>query len=557
MPATPIAQVDAAVERVHAQRDRWVATPIAERIALLRRCAQDTLDAAPAWVEAACRAKGIEPGSTRAGEEWTGGPMCVVRNCRLLAEALEANGQPEPAGKWQRPDGQWVARVFPANGLEKAMFSGITAEVWMEPGQAPTQGRIYRDKRAGKVGAGAVSLVLGAGNVSSIGPMDAFYKLFVEDEVCVIKTNPVNAYLGPFWERSLACLIEAGFVAVVHGGAEVGIHLTRHEKVHSIHITGSDKTHDAIVWGTDPAEVARRKAANDPLLHKPITSELGCVTPVLVVPGNWSDADIAFQARHVAGMVANNASFNCNAAKVLVTASGWPQRKQFLDAVDAALGRTPPRKAYYPGAILRFKGFVDQYPAARKLGAASDEVVPWTVIPDVQPRQGEYALTQEAFCGVLAETALPAADAASFIEAMVPFANDDCWGTLSCVILADEATQKQHSVRLDAAVANLRYGGIGINIWSGLCYGLVSPTWGAFPGHPLDDIRSGRGVVHNTYLFDHPQKSVLRAPFRIFPTPAWFPDHRTLEALGRKMTAFEANPSWLKLPGIVATAVGG
>lgn len=33
-----------------------------------------------------------------------------------------------------------------------------------------------------------------------------------------------------------------------------------------VHMTGGTATHDAIVWGADPAEQARRRAANDPLL---------------------------------------------------------------------------------------------------------------------------------------------------------------------------------------------------------------------------------------------------------------------------------------------------
>ena len=40
-----------------------------------------------------------------------------------------------------------------------------------------------------------------------------------------------------------------------------------------------------------------------------------------------------------------------------------------------------------------------------------------------------------------------------------------------------------------------------------------------FPGHTLEDIQSGRGVVHNAFLFDHPQKSVVYLPLRIKPTP--------------------------------------
>ena len=33
---------------------------------------------------------------------------------------------------------------------------------------------------------------------------------------------------------------------------------------------------------------------------------------------------------NVAGMVVNNGSFNCNAAKMLVTSKSWPQREEFL-----------------------------------------------------------------------------------------------------------------------------------------------------------------------------------------------------------------------------------
>jgi hypothetical protein len=58
-------------------------------------------------------------------------------------------------------------------------------------------------------------------------------------------------------------------------------------------------------------------------------------------------------------------------------------------------------------------------------------------------------------------------------------------------------------------------------------------------------------------MFDYPQKSVIEAPFRIWPTPVWFADHRTLAAVGRQMTMFERQPSWSRLPGILAAALRG
>lgn len=553
--ATPLEQVNAVVDRLAARKDEWVRVMYDERVHLLRRCIERTLECSDDWVRAACKAKGIDPNGPRAGEEWLAGPMTTIRNMRLLAEAVRAHGHPSPNQLSQRKNGQWVAEVFPSGVWDALLFTGFKGEVWIEPGKAPTQGRIYREKDHGRFEPGKVSLVLGAGNVASIGPMDALYKLYAEDEVVVVKTNPVNAYLQPYWEESFRPLIERGYVAIVRGGADVGRHLVHHAKVDTIHMTGSDRTHDAILWGSTPEEQARRKKSGEKLIDKPISSELGAVTPVFVVPGPWSEKDLWFQARHVAGMVANNGSFNCNAAKVLVTARDWPLRSEFLELVEKALEETPPRSAYYPGAQERYDGFLKNYPDAKPLSPRSQNVVPWTIIPDVPPEEGEYALTNEAFCGVLAQVKLDASEPKAFFDEMVDFANDVCWGTLSCIVLIHPETQKTYAEELDAAIEELRYGGIGINTWAGVIYAMVTPTWGAFPGHPLEDIQSGRGVVHNAYLFDHPQKSVVRAPFRINPKPAWFPDHKTGHLLGPALTRFEAHPSILTFPPVLAAAL--
>ena len=51
---------------------------------------------------------------------------------------------------------------------------------------------------------------------------------------------------------------------------------------------------------------------------------------------------------------------------------------------------------------------------------------------------------------------------------------------------------------------------------------------------------------------DHPQKSVLEAPFRIAPKPAWFHNHGNLPELGRRLTHFEEHPG---LGGLVKVAM--
>src|SRR5690606_13193220 len=103
-----------------------------------------------------------------------------------------------------------------------------------------------------------------------------------------------------------APLVEAGFLRIVYGGASVGAELATHPDVAAVHVTGSDKTHDALVFGHG-AERSRRRAGGAPRLDKPVSSELGSVTPVIVVPGPWNARDLAFHGRNIASMLVDNA----------------------------------------------------------------------------------------------------------------------------------------------------------------------------------------------------------------------------------------------------------
>jgi acyl-CoA reductase-like NAD-dependent aldehyde dehydrogenase len=550
--ATDRDAIDLAVTKLHQRRDNWSQVTIPQRIAYLQECLDLTISIAAAWVSASCQAKGIDPATSLAGEEWIAGPISTVRNLRLLITSLQANGQPQPSKIDRRDNGQVVAQILPANLIERVLWLGYRGEVWLEPDAAPTQGQIYREPTSSKV-----ATILGAGNVSAIVAMDVLSELFSANRVAIVKMNPVNAYMGEYLAQAFAPLVRDGYLRIVYGGADVGEYLCQHPQVETIHITGSHRTHDAIVWGATATERQERKAANHPRVTKPITSELGCVTPILVVPSKWSKSDIAFQARHVAATIAHNASFNCASGQVLVTAAGWAQRDEFLAAVRQELAATPARRAYYPGAQERYRSFLDKYPQSEPLGMSNPDVVPWTLVPDVPSSAGEYALTEEAFCGVLAEVAIEARTAPEFLTTAVDFANDRLWGTLSCTVLIDSKTQNQYRREFDKAIADLQYGAIGVNIWSAMLFYFGSTTWGAYPGNTLQDIGSGIGCVHNTYLFDRPQKSIVFAPFRIFPTPAWFATHKNLLQMSKHLLKFEAYPTWQNLPPVIMAALRG
>lgn len=562
---SPRKEIDESIAILRDKAQEFARLGASARAGLLRACIPRLADIAPRWAAAGARAKALPEGSPASGEELLAGALPTIRNARLLAQSLDdiaRFGKPVlPKAISTSTDGRALVDVFPGSALDGMLFMGFSGKVRMLP---EVDASAVREKQASfydkRQPEGAVSLVLGAGNVSSIPPMDAFYKMFVDGSVCVLKMNPVNEYLGPIFEEALQPLIEPGYLRIVYGAGDVGGYLVQHEGVSDVHITGSDRTHDLIVWGPPGPERDRRKAEKDPLLKKSITSELGSVTPVIMVPGEYSAGELEFLAQNVASMVTNNASCNCNAAKMLITSASWPQRSKFLARLQEVLGGVPARKAYYPGAFERFEHLVGGRKEAKKLAKAGPDELPWTAVFGLDSKdEGERLFHTEPFCPIISETSLDEKDPAAFLKAASRFANNRVWGTLSAVITIHPRTEKDPEVTsaLDAAVADLKYGAVGINHWSALAYALVTTPWGAHPSSTLEDIKGGLGWVHNTYMLEGIEKTVIRGPITVSPKPPWFVTNKKSLAVAKKMVAMEASPSWLKLPGVVASALGG
>lgn len=565
--STPFPKLDQVVDRVKAASKEFAKLGIDERIAMLEAFRDGYRRSALESAKAACLAKGIDPASPMAAEELLGGPMVTIRILRLTAEALrdvKRHGAPKLDRKAFRrlEDGRWAVQVFPNSTLDGTLLAKHVGEVYLKAGITPDnikehQAQFYRKPHDGKL-----CLVLGAGNVNAIAPTDVVYKMFVEGTACILKMNPVNAYLGPFIEQAFAPAIARGFLAVVYGGAEEGGHLVNHPLVDEVHITGSDKTHDFMVWGPPGSESAARRARNEPLLKKEISSELGCITPVIVVPGPYSDSELGFQGRNIAGMIANNASFNCNSAKLLVTSKAWGGRQPLLDKIEAGLKLTRLRKAYYPGAHERWKSFVDGRANVKLIGTPGEGELAWAMITDVdKSKRDERVFSVEPWCGMVSEVNFDTQDVAQYLDEAVKFVNERVWGTLSTMMVVHPSTLKEPAGRaaVEKAIRELRYGAVVVNTWAGAVFGLGAAPWGAHPSSSLQDIQSGRGWVHNTFMFSHGaiEKFVLRAPLKASPIHPWFPGHKTADALAKKLIDFEMGPSWLKVPGIAASAMRG
>jgi acyl-CoA reductase-like NAD-dependent aldehyde dehydrogenase len=557
-------RLDEMVARLKEAGPSFVRLSISDRIALARSMQTGYLRIARRSVEAACAAKGISAEAPVAAEEWATGPWSVVRHLRLVTESLKAiqrTGTTQLGRIGRNADGRLTARVFPANRIDGVLFSGITVDVHMlsgvsEESLAASRASFYQQRKHD----GRVVLVLGAGNIAAIPAMDVITKLFNEGSVCLLKMNPVNAYLGPFIEDAFGEAIGRGFLAVAYGGPEEGAYLTQHSGIDEIHLTGSAATYDNIVWGPPGPDRAVRKARNQPLVTKPVTAELGNVSPVLVVPGPYSDKELAFQAESIAGAVTWNASFLCNAAKMLVTPKAWERRPSLLAAIERILDQVPARKAYYPGAEERWQRLTEGRSSVRKVGNAGPGELPWTILSGLDATDaGEPAFTDEPFCSILSETEVGSDDPVEFLDRAVDFANNRLWGTLSADVIVHPKNLKDPRIAeaLERAIARLRYGAVTINSWTGFIFTFGSPPWGAYPGSSPADIQSGNAWVHNTLMLEGVEKSVLRHPLTIVPKPATFPRHRTAHMLMERITRLEERASWSKVPGVVAAAMRG
>ena len=564
--STPYADLDRALAELSENARAFARTPPREKAALLAQTLPLLLEAARDQVGAACAAKGIDPALPIAGEEWLAGPYATVLNVRLLCEALldiADLGRPSLHGRSirQRPDGRVEVRVIPRGGPDALLSAGFSADVLMRDGVTrddvtAQQAKFYREAEP----EGGVSLVLGAGNVASIGPMDALHRLFVHGRVVLLKMSPVNAYLAPFFERAFAPLVERGVLRVVYGEADVGAYLTGHPGISDVHITGSNDTHDRIVWGPPGPERDRRKADGDPVFTRPITSELGNVSPVIVMPFLYDKDELWYQARGLCTQIVNNASFNCNAAKMLVLPAGWAQKDLFLEMLKKALGAVPPRQAYYPGAFERYARLTGERARVVKIGEADAASLPWTLVLGLDPEEAHEPLfSSEPFCGILSQVSVGSNDPVEFLAAATTFCNERLWGTLNCAITTHPLHHDDPTIRAarERAIDELRYGAVTLNHWPALAYGFTVTPWGGHPSGTLANVQSGIGFVHNTLMLEGIEKVVVRGPLRSTPKPPYFYDNKQMHLIGERLTHYAADPSWGKALSIAAAALRG
>lgn len=564
------AEYDTALAELDAAKDTWARLPLAERIALLSIMKDGIMKVAEGWAEIAARKKGLIPGTAIAGEEWIAGPYATMAGVNALMSTLaQMDGRRfiDHLRTRKLATGQLGVRVLPHTIWDHLLLSGVSAEVWMQKDITVTDLKknaaiayaVPKDKRVGKV-----ALVLGAGNVSAITLLDVLQKLILENQVVILKMNPINDYLTDYFKIAMKPFIDGGFLRIVKGDGIGGAYLCKHPIVEELHITGSDATHDAIVWGEGEDGLANKKAGT-PKNTKRITSELGSVSPTIVVPGPWSAADIRYQAENIATIKLHNAGHNCVSTQALIMPRGWDKAGALLEALKKVIS-TSTRPAWYPGALERLDSYADH--AGKVETVSRGDTAPPLVIGEIG--EDSYNRSCEVFGPAFGIKELDGSDAEAYLVAAIEYSNNELWGTLGANILIHPKTIRQiGKKRFEEILAEFKYGTIGINGWCALGFLITNCPWGAYPGGTLEDVGSGIGTVHNAFMLERTEKVVVQAPWRPFPRgllsgqftllprPPFFITNTRQHKIGEALTKFQYKPSWFKLPKVFYHALLG
>lgn len=522
-----VPELPAAGPRLAAGAVRHGARDAAARAAVARATARTVAAAAHRWVDAAVAIKAAAGSRAAVAEEIATGPITTLRlllvTARRLAE-VAGRGLPRPARPPRilhpaagatGPESFVGIDLLPEPGLfDDVVFRSHRATVRCgNPGGVEAFLRSWREEACERPRQGGVAAVLGAGNVTGLAAADAIAQIFEHGRAVLLKLHPQHAPLEPVLAAALEPLVAADLLAIVCGGPDVARAAVALPQVTHVHLTGGQAAFDALVWGGSGPRAADAR----PVLDKPITCELGNVTPWIIVPGRYTPAQLRFQADAVAASIANNTSFNCIATKCLVTCRGWDQREAFLGHVQQRLATLPPRPAWYPGSAAAWE-------TVTGAAAPADGTLPWVFRGGIDPAREPRWLEREWFGPVAVEVPLESDSLDAFCGRTAGFVRT-LPGSLAASVTAPAGLAAHDERRVTALVEHLEYGVVARNTWSALAYSFASVPWGGFPGATLADPRSGIGRVHDPLLLPLVHNTIVEAPLAVWPAPAWFPWH--------------------------------
>ena len=478
------------------------------------------------------------------GEEWLGGPFASVLATQYYIKSL-TNDDDLTEKKFNSEENSY--KVFPNNFIERITFPFIDAKVIFNKSMSFDDINKYRGFSKRYDIDPSITLVLGAGNFSSIPYLDVLYHLITRKSVILLKLNPVNEYLKPVFEKVFQNFIERGYIIVTTGNIDESKYMATHPGINHIHLTGSDKTFEDIVYGRELTEKERKSKSLSKINNKPITSELGNVTPIIIHPGKWSTSDIKYQARKIVTAKLNNNGFNCIAAQVVVLPDGWGQTETLIKYVKHYMSKAKERKAYYPESIERLEK-LEKDKGYERVNALS------CVTPHLTREIKAYSKFEidEVWSSTIYFKKIEYTSVEDFAKKAIDYCNDELWGNLGVSVIIKDHDRKFNKHITNLYVDKLNYGTVAVNEWAAIGYIIPQLPWGGFPGNRDNDIQSGQSVVHNSMLFESPLKGVVNTKFRIsrIIDPPWFVTNKKARRLFKNLTYYQihnSNINFLKL----------
>ena len=488
------------------------------------------------WATIGADNKGIK-GSSAEGEEWLGGPFASTIALQYYIEYLLSDN--DSLDENSIIDNK--IQVFPNKNIEKLLFPFVTADVHFNKNMSSQDilnSRGFGNRLGFKKG---ITLILGAGNVSSIPLLDTIYDMVVNRHCILLKLNPVNEYLKPVFEKVFENFISRGFMIVTNGDVDISKYMTSHLGISNMHLTGSDKTYEKIVYGSELQEKDKGKKTLTKKNKKPFTTELGNVTPFIIHPGNWSSSEIKYQARKIVTAKLNNNGFNCIAAQVIVIPKGWKHSDKLVEAIKKQLANEKDRLAYYPDSLNSLNNLMLDT-NVQQVNNESCATPHLTKDLDLN----DHFENNEVWSSALFFKFLDYENEQDFASKAIDYVNSKVWGNLGISVLIKKHTSNKNKTILNNYVQELKYGTVAINEWPALGFIIPTMPWGGYPGNKDSDIQSGQGYVHNAYFFESPLKGVLYSKFKLpLIDPVWFTSNKKGRKVFKNLTYYQIEKSKL------------
>src|SRR6056300_443449 len=401
------------------------------------------------WATIGSDNKGVK-NTVAEGEEWLGGPFASTIGLQYYIDYLTTGSASlvnEDRIKKNR------IQVFPNKNIEKLLFPFIKADVHFNKNMTPktiVETRGFGNRLGFKKG---ITLILGAGNVSSIPLLDTIYDMVVNRHTILLKLNPVNEYLKPVFEKVFENFIEKGFLVVTQGDIDISKYMTEHSGITNMHLTGSDKTYENIVYGHTLTENEKGKKTLKKINKKSFTTELGNVTPFIIHPGKWSSSDIKYQARKIVTAKLNNNGFNCISAQKVVLPKTWKHTPALISEIKKQLKKESDRLAYYPNSSEKLQSLrLD-----KRYTQENDESCATPHLTKDLELNDHYE-NNEVWSSTLFFKYLESEDEEDFVNKAILYANEDLWGNLGVSVLLKNHNSKRNKNILSKYVEKLKYG---------------------------------------------------------------------------------------------------